>query len=70
MSPLVSPWSISCEVVQKKKTTPFLKRMRLNADNCVFQRSMFLESTMSSDALPLMRDLSQVGQSILGKTAN
>ena len=44
--------------------------MCLNADNCVFWRSMFLESTMSSDALPLMRDLSQVGQSILGKTAN
>lgn len=30
----------------------------------------FLDSTMSLDALPLMRDLSQVGQSILGKTAN
>lgn len=28
---------------------------------------MFPESMMSSDALPLMRDLSQVGQSILVK---
>lgn len=31
---------------------------------------MFPESTMSSDALPLIRDLSQVGQSILGGEKN
>lgn len=31
---------------------------------------MFPESTMSSDALPLIRDLSQVGQSILGGKKN
>lgn len=33
----------------------------------VFSAQYVLESMMSSDALPLMRDLSQVGQSILGK---
>lgn len=36
----------------------------------VLSMQYVLESMMSSDALPLMRDLSQVGQSILDKTAN